>query len=113
MQPPSPNGNNGRDGSGRFAPGNRGGPGNPHARAVGAMRAAFLRATTEDDIQQIAQTLVVKAKGGDLAAARLLLGYVIGRMPETVDPDRMEEHEHDVLRRRPTALDRQLLNNSF
>ena len=36
--PPSPNRPNGRDEKGRFAAGNPGGPGNPNARKVAAIR---------------------------------------------------------------------------
>lgn len=35
---------NGRDGSGRFAPGNTGGPGNPHAASVARLRTTMLGA---------------------------------------------------------------------
>lgn len=38
MNDPIPNGSNGRDSQGRFATGNSGGPGNPYARQVAALR---------------------------------------------------------------------------
>ena len=78
MIAPSTNGDNGRSGHGRFAPGNPGGPGNPYARRVARLRAALLRTVGPADIDAIAQGLIKAAKDGDVAAARLLLSYCIG-----------------------------------
>src|SRR5205085_4146516 len=39
---PSPNGGNGHDSQGRFAKGNKGGPGNPFARRVGRLRSLLV-----------------------------------------------------------------------
>jgi len=82
---PLPNGSNGheraaggRGTGGRFVAGNPGGPGNPHARRVSAMRAAILAAVTDEDLKAIARALVKKAKGGDVPAARELLGRLVG-----------------------------------
>src|SRR5258708_2822640 len=41
----------GRDGSGRFAKGNKGGPGNPFARRVGRLRSALLEVVTEEKLK--------------------------------------------------------------
>jgi hypothetical protein len=80
MATPSPNGSNGsgRDGSGRFAAGNPGGPGNPYARRVAALRSALVGAVTVDDMCELARGLLEKAKAGDMTAARLLLSYTVG-----------------------------------
>jgi hypothetical protein len=43
----------GRDAKGRFVKGNRGGPGNPFGRLVGAFRTALLTTITEEDIQRV------------------------------------------------------------
>ncbi len=43
MTTPSTNGSNGRDAGGRFASGNRGGPGNPYAKRTAAIRGADAR----------------------------------------------------------------------
>src|SRR5437588_12016801 len=51
-----------RDATGRFAPGNPGGPGNPYARQVARLRSAMLAAITEDDIQEIVRVLLMKAR---------------------------------------------------
>ncbi len=76
---PSPNGSNGRDLAGRFAVGNPGGPGNPHASRVAALRAVLLDAVTDDDLRAIIAKLVTMAKGGDVAAGRELLDRLLGK----------------------------------
>jgi len=89
MDEPSVNGDNGdRDASGRFTAGNRGGPGNPHARRVAEFRSAMLAAVTPEDVKAIVRALVVAAIAGNVAAARELLERVCGRVPEV---DREEE----------------------
>jgi hypothetical protein len=87
METPSPNGANGRNAQGRFLPGNQGGPGNPFARRCAAIRKAFLEAVSEEDMQAIATQLVARAKGGDLAAIKVLLLWTLGKPPEPVAPD--------------------------
>jgi hypothetical protein len=87
MDTPSPNGDNGRDARGRFAPGHKGGPGNPFARRSAAIRTAFLEAISPQDIRTIVRTLVAKAKAGDLVAAKLILLWGIGRPDDPVHPD--------------------------
>ena len=81
---PSPNGLNGRDSSGKFTKGNVGGPGNPHARRVADIRKTLMSAVSDEDLVEIAQTLVVKAKGGDVYAARELLDRMMGKANATV-----------------------------
>lgn len=76
---PTPNGDNGRDEQGRFTVGNGGGPGNPHATQVGRLRSALLSAVTEEDMRDVVRALAKKAKGGDVAAARVLFDRVLGR----------------------------------
>jgi hypothetical protein len=83
----------GRGANGRFLKGNKGGPGNPHARQVAALRQAFIAAVTADDISTIAQAMIEKARQGDVAAARLVIQYSLGRPAEAVDPDRLDELE--------------------
>jgi len=78
---PSTIGTYGHDERGRFTAGNRGGPGNPHARKVARLRSAMLRAVSKQDIAEVIQTLVRRAKGGDTAAAKLLLERVLGQVP--------------------------------
>jgi hypothetical protein len=86
----------GRDSNGRFTKGNRGGPGNPFARQVAALRKALLDAVTVEDIDAIAKKLLQLAKEGDLAAIKIILAYTIGKPKITVEPDHLdvEEWEH-------------------
>lgn len=88
---PSATGPNGdRDSRGRFAPGNKLAVGNPHARRVAQFRTAMFGAVTEDDLRQIAAKLAEMALAGDTTAAKLLLGYLLGRpslgLYQTSDP---------------------------
>jgi hypothetical protein len=55
------------------------GPGNPYVRQVARLKAALYQALTEDDIRAVAQKLRDKALAGDVAAARLLLDYALGK----------------------------------
>ena len=55
---PSTNGPDGRDARGRFAKGNAGGPGNPHARKVAQLRSALLRAVSAGDLRAVVKKLV-------------------------------------------------------
>ena len=70
---PSTNGSSGRDDRGRFIPGNAGGPGNPHAAAVGKWRAALTRAVTPEDLEEVILAMVDLAKTGESWAVRELL----------------------------------------
>jgi hypothetical protein len=103
VPPPSPtaNGTNGRDGRGRFAKGNAGGPGNPFARRVAGLRRALLEAVTEEDMEVVARRLVAQAVEGDIAAARLLLSYTLGKPADAVDPDTLDQQEWQLYRQRP------------
>lgn len=88
-QTPKPNGPNGtqivRDARGRFAQGTKGGPGNPHARAVGRLRSALLATVTPEDVAAVARKLLELSLDGNLAAAQLLLRYVVGSTPALLD----------------------------
>ncbi len=98
MSPPSPNGGNGRDGRGRFAEGNVGGPGNPHARHVGQLRSALLAAVTREDMEAVIRKLVELAKNGNIQAAKEVLDRCLGKPQEA---DLIERIEH--LEQRPRA----------
>lgn len=76
---PSPNGGNGRDASGRFVKGWKGGPGNPYVRHVAAIRSVLMSAVSDDDLRAIVSTLVEKAKAGDVMAAREVLDRMLGK----------------------------------
>ena len=93
MTKPSPNGANGRESNGRFAPGNAGGPGNPHAARVAAIRSLLLDSVTDDDLRQVVAKLVEMAKSGDMAAIRELFDRLFGRptTPIVADIESIDE----------------------
>jgi hypothetical protein len=110
---PSPNGDNGppappesepppkapkpgRTADGKFAPGNSGGPGNPFARQVASFRQALYEAVTRDMLKDLATRLWGMALGGNVAAARLLLQYLVGKPQDPPNPDRLEHDEWQV-----------------
>ena len=103
-QSPSTNGNNGRNSKGQFAKGNPGGPGNPYARHVARLRASLIEAVGDDGLAEIVQGMVTAAKGGDVAAAKLLLSYLLGKPAESVEPDYVDIHERQ-LQSKDSALD--------
>lgn len=91
---PSPNGPNGdRDSGERFAKGNAGGPGNPHARQVGGLRKALLDAITPEDITAVIQRLLTEAKAGNIAAIKEVLDRTLGKPVEVDLIDRLEQIE--------------------
>jgi len=92
----STNGTSGRNSKGQFAKGNPGGPGNPYARHVARLRASLIEAVGDDGLKDIVQGMVTAAKGGDVAAAKLLLSYLLGKPVESVEPDYVEIHEREL-----------------
>ena len=90
---PSPNG--------QFQPGNKGGPGNPHARRTAQLRARLLDCITDDKLAEIVAGLVAAASAGDVAAAKLVLAYSVGPPLPAVSPDRLDDDEFAVMRSKP------------
>jgi hypothetical protein len=98
---PSPHGDNGdntttpagRDANGRFAKGNPGGPGNPFARRVAELREAALSAITPEEVTAIVSKLKELALAGDVAAAKVLLAYTLGKPATMPNPDRLDVEE--------------------
>src|SRR5262249_22224089 len=88
----------GRDSEGRFTAGNKGGPGNPFARQTAAMRKAIQNAVTAEQLAAIAAVMVEKALKGDVAAAKLVFGYVAGKPGLTPNPDTLDAHDLAVRR---------------
>src|SRR2546423_13779951 len=78
----------GHDANGRWAKGNPGGPGNPFARRVAALRKVIINRLTEEDLLAITEALLAKAKQGSVGGAKLLLAYGIGKPASAPDPDR-------------------------
>lgn len=93
----------GRDAAGRFTKGNVGGPGNPYARHTAALRRALAESVTEDEIHELGRQLYQLALGGDLAAAKLLLSYAVGKPAPPADPDTLDAHEWGVFKALPVA----------
>jgi hypothetical protein len=84
---------NGHAADGRFIKGNRCAAGNPFARRVARLRSTLLDAVSDDDLLAVVRKLVDQAKGGDTAAAKLLLLYTIGKPAVAVDPDTLDRDE--------------------
>ena len=89
----------GRGSDGRFAPGNPGGPGRPPAATVHEHRTALVEAITPEDVRDIMAALVLKAKSGDIAAARLVLERIFGRVTDTETLERIENLENRLKER--------------
>jgi hypothetical protein len=87
-----------RQPNGQFARGNKGGPGNPYARQVAAFRSLLMKCVTADDFVAVAVAVVEKAKQGDIAAARLLFQYTLGRPVANPHPDRLDHDELQAFR---------------
>ena len=82
-----------REANGRFAKGNKGGPGNPFARQIAALRQTLLNRATPKDFEEIADELIKKAKTGDVAAIKLLFQYTLGKPAPSPDPDHLDVDE--------------------
>lgn len=78
-----------RNKAGQFQPGCKPGPGNPFAKRVATLRKALLDGVGEADLARLGQKLLEQALDGDVAAAKLLLSYTVGKRTEAVDPDRL------------------------
>ena len=82
-----------RDRGGRFVPGNKAAKGNPNAKLTAKLRSVILRAVTEAEMRAVTKKLVESAKGGDLAATRLLFEYTIGKPLEADLVERLDALE--------------------
>jgi hypothetical protein len=92
---PSTHGPNGQGPNGRFLPGNRFGRGQPLAGQVAKLRAAMLKAVKVGDVKDIIGGMIDKARGGDVAAAKLVLQYTLGE-PQPFDfLERLERLEDE------------------
>jgi hypothetical protein len=97
----------GRTPDGRFARGNSGGPGrhaNPFARRTAGLRRAFCAALTQRQVRELVRSLHERALDGNMAAARLLLSYGVGRPGPAADPDTLDRHEMAVFAAAPEML---------
>ena len=87
----------GRDAEGKFAKGNRGGPGNPFARQTARLRQAALDAVSPEQMSEVFQALHRNAVNGDVAAAKLLLSYTIGKPTAAENPDTLDQQEFRIM----------------
>src|SRR5262245_17049261 len=76
-----------RDGRGRFAPGNAGGPGNPNAREMARLRALMRECTPDDVFTALFGRLVGLALKGHYPALKLALEYLCGKPERGVPAD--------------------------
>ena len=98
-----------RDGGGKFAKGNAGGPGNPHARACAKMLEVFRNAISEEEMVELCRMLYLKAVGGDVSAAKIILSYKIGKPlpaphPDAIDRDEWDHYQSDAIREEEMKL---------
>jgi hypothetical protein len=94
---------NGRAERGKFGPGNQFARGNANARKMAALRGALLEAATAERMVALGEKLFELAMAGDLAAAKLLLAYAVGKTPGAVDPDRLDLDEWSIANAMPTV----------
>lgn len=78
--------------NGRFVAGNKYGRGNPLLRRLAEYRAVFNAAVEPKTLHAVISKMCVRAiKDGDVAAAKLILEYAIGK-PEKFDPLAVAEY---------------------
>jgi hypothetical protein len=85
MSTPKPNESNGRTASGKFAPGNKGGPGNPHAKRVAEIRGQLLEAATPARMKKVINALLTQAESGDMAAIKEVFDRLIGKPTQPIE----------------------------
>lgn len=82
---------NGRNGTGQFTSGNKYGKGNPHSARVAALRTAVMDSISPATAKKLVKSLVSQAMAGDLAAAKIILPYLIGQ------PATSKELENEII----------------
>lgn len=75
--------NDGRDGKGRFVPGNKGGLGQPAHRRH-HLYTAMIAAETVEQVQSVFAIVRKKALEGDTAAMKIYLEYSCGKAPQPI-----------------------------
>lgn len=91
---PVSGGKSGRDSRGKFLAGNRFSRGaTPLQAKQQKLRAALLSAVTPQDLREVIQALLAKARGGDVGAAQELLNRVIGRPTSAETNQKLAELE--------------------
>jgi hypothetical protein len=95
-----------RAADGTYARGTKGGPGNPYAKRVAALKTLLLDAV-ESRLPKVVAALLDRAEAGDTAAVLIALKYSLGRPSPAVDVDRVTSglDELRLLLRRPLGLE--------
>lgn len=75
----------GRDETGRFTPGNKAAKNNRGRARMQELRDALLEAGTPERIAEVEASLREMAIGGDVSAAKLWLGYMVGMPIQAVE----------------------------
>lgn len=94
-----------RDGAGRFKAGCRPGPGNPFAARIASLRKALIESVGEEDVARLGKKLLDQALAGDVAAAKVLLSYLVGKPADAVDPDRISLEAWRIVLAWPTLAE--------
>lgn len=84
--------------NGQFVKGNKAAKGNPHARQMAKLRTQLLGRITGEDLGEVLDAMVQKAKTGDVVAAKLVLDLAVGKSAPAPNPDRLDEDEANVRR---------------
>lgn len=87
MANPSPN----MIGLKRFAPGNAGGPGNPHGKAQEKFRAALIKCVTPEEFRKLGRKMYDTAMSGDVGAAKLIMDRLAGKVPLPLEVTEVEK----------------------
>jgi hypothetical protein len=82
----------GRTPNGRFAQGNQLAKGNPNDKRMFDLKRIALGAVSDDDMRGIIGAMVREAKAGDVAAARPVREFTLGKAPVQVKLD-LEDRE--------------------
>jgi hypothetical protein len=85
--------------------GNKAGRGNPFTRRLAAMRQVILDTIDTTKLRALVEALYAQALAGDVAAARTLLAYVVGKPSSSVDPDALDRDEWKQCQEWPHGAD--------
>lgn len=86
-------GTTGRNAKGQFVKGNRESKGRRVGATVDKLRRALLTAVKESDVKAIVRELVTQAKGGNIAAAKVIFERTLGQPVQTDLIERLEALE--------------------
>ena len=98
----------GRAANGRFGLGNQFARGNPFNRRLAVLRAEAVAEISSGELRQLMRKLYRFAVEGDMAAATLILAYLIGKPTKAVDPDRADLDEFEIIRNWPARAEMDL-----